>query len=47
MYGIVMARHKKYPELKETGLFGRKELVLLTSDMVRLLHALVYFKFSY
>ncbi|RXG73515.1 Cysteine sulfinic acid decarboxylase [Armadillidium vulgare] len=33
MYSIAMARHYKYPETKESGLFGRKELVILTSDM--------------
>jgi len=33
MYSIIMARHKRFPELKKTGLSGLKEpLVIFTSD---------------
>jgi len=32
MYGMVLARHNKYPDLKTTGLFGRKPLVAFTSE---------------
>ncbi|XP_045605307.1 cysteine sulfinic acid decarboxylase isoform X1 [Procambarus clarkii] len=32
MYGMVMARYKKYPDVKRTGVFGLKPLVAFTSD---------------
>ncbi len=32
MYGMILARHKKFPELKATGLYGRSPLVAFTSD---------------
>lgn len=32
MYGMVLARQNKYPNLKSTGMFGTKPLVAFTSD---------------
>ena len=32
MYGMMLARHAKYPDLKSSGLFGQKPLVAFTSD---------------
>ncbi|XP_023340138.1 cysteine sulfinic acid decarboxylase isoform X1 [Eurytemora carolleeae] len=32
MYGMVLARQNKYPDLKTTGLFGQKPLVAFTSE---------------
>ena len=34
MYGMSLARHKLYPDIKKTGLFKRNPLVVLTSDQV-------------
>ena len=32
MYGMMLARHWKYPELKTKGLFGHSPLVAFTSE---------------
>ena len=32
MYGMMLARHAKYPDLKSSGLFGQKPLVAFTSE---------------
>lgn len=34
MYGMVVARYHKYPQVKRTGIFGLKPLVAFTSDQV-------------
>lgn len=32
MYGMLLARYRLYPDVKRTGIFGRKPLVIFTSD---------------
>ena len=34
MYAINLARYQKFPEIKETGLFGLPKLCILTSEKV-------------
>lgn len=32
MYGMILARYRRHPEVKRTGVFGQKPLVVFTSD---------------
>ena len=32
MYGILMARHARFPDLKKTGISGAKPMVIYTSE---------------
>lgn len=43
MYGMVLARYRRNPNLKRMGIFGQKPLVVFTSDQVSLCYVYVIY----
>jgi hypothetical protein len=47
MYALNVARYKRYPDVKSTGVYGLPRLCVLTSEKVHLLQVLSkYYKFQ-